>query len=502
MLPTYAEACVNFGILFKQQGRHKEAEDLFHRAENLKPTLWQARFNLGLVAEETKRHEEAITHYQHVLGLRPSYMETASWPEVHWRLANILASLERYADALPLAEAVVALDPSWTEMQLNTGVVLSKLGRHGEALAKFEQVASIEPQNVRAVHLLGTAYHALHQWEKALECYDRVATIDPGNADVQMDRALLSLLLGDYANGWAQHEKVLPEIHRNNPNVDSQVYRRAFTPDKYWRGEHLDGKILLIWSEQGLGDTLMMLRYLSKVRALGAGRIKVCCEESLVRIVESLPDVAETIPKQKATASIEFDRHCSILSLPFICCSRLDNLPNRTPYISIPEPPRTRWKDRLAGLPGLKVGLAWGGNRLLAKDAQRSIPLLAFQPLFAISGIAWINLQKGAPAAQLEQVETPIVDWMDECQDFQDTGALMEGLDLIISVDTSIIHLAGALGRPVWLLNRYESEWRWLLDREDSPWYPTLRIFRQATTNDWDSVIKRVARELQTRVGI
>lgn len=500
ILPTYAEACVNFGLLLKTLGRHKEAEELFLRAEHLKPTLWQARFNLGLLAEETNRREDAITHYQHVLGLHPPYMETASWPEVHWRLANIYASQERYAEALPLAEAVVAHDPSWTEMQLNTGVTLSKLGRHEEALSRYKQVVTIEPENVRATHLLGTAYQALHDWGEAQACYARVLALDPGNPDVKMDLALLLLLLGDYANGWALHEKALPDVHRNNPDVDSQIFRRTFKPEKYWHGEALDGKALLIWTEQGLGDTLMLIRYLPMIRALGVGEIRVCCEAPLVRIVAALPEVTETIPKQKANTSIKFDRHCSILSLPFVCGSRLDNLP-LPPYIIIPEVQQLRWKERLSSLPGLKVGLAWGGNRMLPKDRQRSIPLAEFQPLFDLPGITWINLQKGEPAAQLKEIETPLIDWMDQCQDFQDTGALMEALDLIISVDTSIIHLAGALGRPAWLLNRHESEWRWLLDREDSPWYPSLRIIRQPAANDWNSVIARVASDLQVRLA-
>jgi hypothetical protein len=248
----------------------------------------------------------------------------------------------------------------------------------------------------------------------------------------------------------------------------------------------------------------MMLRYMPLIKARGAGTLTVCCEPSIARLVRELPGVDAVIPKSPPLTAATFPQdiawHCSTMSLPFACGTRLTTIPNQVPYLAAPELP-VDLRSRLAALPGIKVGIVWGGNPQLAKDKLRSIPLREFGSLFAIPGISWLSLQKGESAAQLKDGDWPLHDWMDECQDFHDTAALLQGLDLVVTVDTSIVHLAGALARPTWLLNRHESEWRWLLDREDSPWYPTVRIFRQPSRGDWQSVIARLAGELKNLVS-
>jgi tetratricopeptide (TPR) repeat protein len=501
LLPSYAEAHVNLGNIFRQQKRYAEAQAHFAQAAALKPTLWQAHFNLGLVAEEAGHVDEAIRHYEHVLGMCPSYREDSAWPEVQWRLSNLYGSQGCYSEALPLAEEVVAHDPSWLEMHCNVGTALTMLGRNEEALARFSQVIATDPSNARAIHSLGIVHQSMHHWDEARKCYEQVAALDANQQDVQIDMAFLSLLLGDYENGWALHEQALPSIRRSDPAYDAQLFSNRPLPEKYWHGTHLDGGTLLIWSERGFGDTLMMFRYLSQLRECGAAKLIVACEQPLVPIARDLPGVAEVVSKSATDKEVRFDYHCSMLSLPFLCGTHLDTIPNHVPYISIPVAKQAAWQARLAELSGLRVGLVWAGNPRLSKDRLRSLPLEAFAPLFTVSGVSWVSLQKGSPSDQLTAVGWPIHDWMKECRDFQDTGALIENLDLVITVDTSIVHLAGALGRPTWLLNRYESEWRWLVDREDSPWYPSVRIFRQPSVFDWESVIERMAGELATLAG-
>ncbi len=498
--PGYAEAHVNLGHVRREQKRYAESEQLLLRAAALKPSLWQAHFQLGITAEAQGQLDEAIACYRHILEMRPSYLETQATPEVHWRLANLYAEQDRHADALQLMDELIAVVPDSIEAQCNRGTALNKLGRNEEALAQYRRVIAMNPDMATPIHFLGVVYEDMGQRKEALDCYERALALDPDHPDIRVTHALLLLLLGDYERGWAAHEAMLPRLcgKDNSAETDAQFFRRTFTPEKYWNGEPLNGGALLIWTEQGLGDTLMMLRYLPMIKDRGVGRIVVHCEKALVRLVDRLPAVDEVVLKPSPVDGLRFDRHCSTMSLPFLFQTRLDTIPNRVPYISVPDHATQRWKDRLALHSGLKVGLAWGGNKLLAKDRQRSIPLVKFAPLLGIAGVTWVSLQKGEPASQLKGVDWPIIDWMGECEDMQDTGALMEALDLVICVDTSVAHLAGALGRPTWLLNRFGSEWRWLLEREDPPWYPSLRIFRQPSPDDWDSVVSGAAAELST----
>lgn len=501
ILPSYAEAHVNLGVVLGQLQRYDEAEALFSQAAVLKPALWQAHLNRGIVAEETKRPGDAIEHYLHVLRMRPSYLESSSRPDVHWRLANLYASMGQFADALRVSEEIVVHSPSWIAVHLNIGAALSQLGRDDEALAKFEQIVSMDPQNTRALRNAGILHQRLGHWEQARTAFARAIVLDPDYAEARMDLAFLLLLLGEYEEGWTLHEQALPHMSRNNPQAEAQVFRKNFTPEKYWNGENLEGKKLLVWSEQGLGETLMMLRYMPLLKARGAGKIMVCCSKSLDRIVRDLPEVDEVVLQTDRIDDFVFDRHCSVMSLPFACETRVDSIPNQVPYISIPAASRAAWHTRLALLPGLRVGLAWSGDRRMARNWQRSVSLKQLAALFAVPGISWINLQKDESANQLKEVPWPIHNWMSECNDFQDTGALMQNLDLVITVCTSVVHLAGALGLPTLLLNRYESDWRWFADREVSPWYPTVRIFRQPSLGNWEDAVGHLADELRSFAG-
>lgn len=239
----------------------------------------------------------------------------------------------------------------------------------------------------------------------------------------------------------------------------------------------------------------MMMRYLPLLVKRNIKRLVVYSHPALKRVFANIPggNHIDVVPITEALPFDAFDLYCPIMSLPYLFKTRLDTIPNKVPYLFIPEEMKQWWRTRLAEITGVKVGLVWAGGKLASTDKNRSILIKKFALLTAMEGVRWVNLQKGQESGQLKELGWDLIDWMDECEDYLETAALVDQLDLVISVDTSVAHLAGALGKPVWLLNRFNSEWRWLLGREDSPWYPSMRIFRQRERGDWHGVIKQVA---------
>lgn len=343
----------------------------------------------------------------------------------------------------------------------------------------------------------GNALFVQQRIEEALVCYLQALAIDPDYGDAQWNVAVAALFLGDYATGFTYFEKRFAAGDKAHM-AHLQGVVAMMAGKRCWHGEKLRGENLLVWTEQGFGDSLMFLRFLAKFERPRDGRLLVACEPELVRTMAALPWVDEVVSKASPLSPDRFDVHCSLLSLPHRFGTTLATLPNAVPYLAVPAAMKQQWRARLSACAGLKVGLAWAGGKELASDALRSLALLAFAPLTELAGIRLVSLQKGEPARQLAASGWPVIDWMDECADFLDTAALVDNLDLVISADTAVAHLAGALGKPVWLLNRFDSEWRWMLGREDSPWYPSMRIFRQPVPHDWGSVMARIARELES----
>ncbi len=268
-----------------------------------------------------------------------------------------------------------------------------------------------------------------------------------------------------------------------------------------WRGESLQGKRVLVWTEQGLGDSVMMMRYLQPIRHLGVTWLAVCCEPELTRLMQGVTEVDEVFfDTGSEDWRKRFDFHCPMMSLPLAFGTRLETIPARIPYLAVPRDLKRKWSEKVSRLPPPRVGLVWAGGKQILADSRRSISLTSFLPLLKKRGISFVSLQKGPEASQLANVRRNIGNWMDECDDLLETAALIEQLELIISVDTSVAHLAGALGKTVWLLNRADSEWRWMLERNDSPWYPTMRIFRQQQPG-WKEVIRDIADALERALG-
>lgn len=366
----------------------------------------------------------------------------------------------------------------------NLGLCLRAQGRLEQAVVEYRKAGALLPTYAPAWSNLGLDLHKLGHLDQALEAFDRALALDANLTQARFSRALVQLTLGDYAQGWAGYES---RRHCLEYAAGYRLPAMAGSP-RPWQGESLAGKCLLLIAEQGIGDSLQFIRY-AKTLADQGGRIGLFVRQAhvagLLRNVHGLSDVyagGAVIPS--------CDYFCHLLSLPHRCGTRsLAAVPADVPYLEAPIDSRANWRRRLDAVPArLRVGLSWAGNPANPDDRNRSCSLEALTDLFEVPDVAWINLQLGAGREELRSMSTPIFDWADAQTDYAETAALMAELDLIITVDTSIAHAAGAMGRPVWILLQHSADFRWLLDRTDSPWYPSARLFRQPRAGGWPAV--------------
>jgi tetratricopeptide (TPR) repeat protein len=370
----------------------------------------------------------------------------------------------------------------------NLGLCLRAQGRLEEAVAEYRKALNLHPAYAPAWSNLGLDLHKLGHLDEALEAFNRALALEANLTQARFSRALVLLTRGDYAQGWAEYESRMrcPEYA-----AGYRLPPMAGTP-RPWQGEALAGKRLLLLAEQGIGDTLQFIRYASPLADQGARvglHVRQAHVAGLLRNVHGLSEVhtgEAVIPA--------YDYYCHLLSLPRLCGTRsLDAVPADVPYLAAPADRRAYWRQRLDAVPArLRVGLAWAGNPANPDDRNRSCSLHALAGLFDLPDVTWINLQLGAEREELRTMQTSILDWGDEQTDYAETAALMAELDLVVTVDTSIAHAAGAMGCPVWIMLQYLADFRWLLDRTDSPWYPTARLFRQPRIGDWPAVAVEV----------
>ena len=489
--PDNTDAWHLLGVIAHQIGEIGAAVDLIGQALRIQPSNPGFLNDLGNALADLGRLEEAERSYREALTFAPGYAPA------HYNLGIALQSLGRLEEAERSYRQASTLEPDYCEAHNNLGNLLKDSGRLDEAERSYRAALALRPGFADAHNNLGVVLQMLGRREEAERSYRQAMVLAPADPRIGLNCSILELLRGDYEHGLQHYEsRLLGGSEKTIGGLRRMLAR--LDGIQWWRGEDLAGRSLLIWTEQGFGDSLMMLRYLPQTRRRGAARVAVYCEPELVRAIRALPGVDEVIPKEQALPSGGFDCHCPAMSLPLRFGTRVDTIPRDVPYLRVPADSSRSWADRLARIGPPRVGLVWAGGGIFADDRRRSIGPATFARLLQVPGVSFVNLQKGAAAAQLLELGPGIADWMDECADFLDTAALVTHLDLVISVDTAVAHLAGALGKPVWLLNRFESEWRWLLDREDSPWYPTMRIFRQARRGDWDEVIARVASSLAT----
>lgn len=402
----------------------------------------------------------------------------------HVALGSIHASARRYVPAEAAFRRALALAPTLVDAEVNLGSALFYQGRLEEAVAAQRRALALQPRHIHALKNLAASLRALGDYGEALTVYRQAVAVAPQFADAHRDEALLLLLLGQFEQGWAKYEWRLRASTRGAAPIEGPR----------WNGERR-GTILL-QAEQGLGDTLQFLRYAPLV-AQRCDRVILNLPPSLARLSgDALSVAAERTTFAEPLP--EFDCHCTLLSLPGIFATSLDNMPACTSYLRAPPGASDSWRRAFASGTRMRVGVVWAGNPDHENDHNRSIPFAHLLPLFDECEIEFYSLQVGERAADLQAItDGKVTDLSGRLGDFGDTAGAIEALNLVISVDTAVAHLAGALGKPVWLLLPFVPDWRWLLDRDDSPWYPTMRLFRQARRGAWDEVVARVARELR-----
>ncbi|RAI43755.1 tetratricopeptide repeat protein [Rhodoplanes roseus] len=483
--------------------------------------IGRAQADLGAALMKDEKLDQGIAAYATAVALNPG--RAAEWlAEANYEMGRVLRNRgDNAAAAAALLEAT-ALRPDWSNAHSSLGMVLKDMGQLDDALRCQHRAVDLDPANPAAWTNLGTALHARDEFEtaeaahrkaialapgkvepysnlarllhdlgridEARALHDRAVACDPENATARFNRATALLLDGDYAAGFAEYE------WRRRRGVLTAAVRRFDEPE--WTGEPLTGRTLLLHAEQGLGDTLQFVRFVTTVAASAAAVVLQVQSPLVALLGQAFPGVSVIAAGEP---SPRFDCHLPLMSLPARLGTTLDTLPADVPYLFPSGPKRAAWRDRMAGRDGLKVGLVWAGNPKHRFDRRRSLPLAALLPHLPARGLALYSLQKevGPQDAAALALRSDIVDLSADLADFSDTAAAVAALDLVISVDSAVAHLAGALARPTWLLTPHALDWRWLRERSDSPWYPTMRLIRQRRAGDWANVLAQLGQGLR-----
>jgi tetratricopeptide (TPR) repeat protein len=476
----HAPAYCNRGAALAALNRNDEALASFDRAVALRPNDATMLNNRGMALGKLGRHREALESLNHAIELAP---DNAS---AHHNRGIALAELGNHDEALRDFDRAVELAPDFVHAHHSRGMTLAKLGRLDEAVASYDRGIALAPNLTKADHERGKVLTALGRYGQALESIDRAIALDPLASALQLAKGMALLRLGDYENGL--------ELYEWRWRGGAPVEVRQFTQPQ-WRGEAITDRTILLHAEQGLGDSMQMLRYLPMVKAKAA-QVILDMPGQLHPLLGRMAD--GIVLSEPGRPSTRFDVHCGLMSLPLAFGTRLDTIPARVPYLTVPPERMARWSTRLPRS-AYRVGLVWSGGVANPNNHARSIALDRFAPLLQVPGVTFVSLQREYREHDLAGLSRLPVERIDEAiADFGDTAAAIAQCDLVISVDTSVAHLAGALGKPVWLLLAFVPDWRWLLDRTDSPWYPTARLFRQDKIGDWDGVIAQVAEALSS----
>ncbi|TAD83836.1 MAG: tetratricopeptide repeat protein [Oscillatoriales cyanobacterium] len=493
-VPNCVQARINLGFLQQEKGELDAAIPHYREAWKLDQNIPQTAYNLAKIFEEKGQAQDAIEHYQKALAVQPDFVPA---------LINLAVALQENGELLEsvnLYRRALEVQPHSWEALNNLGTVLQEQGNLEDALEYYHKALELLPDFVEAINNLGRTFLEKGAVEDAIACYRRVISLNPEHASARLNLSLALLLVGDLENGFAEYEWrwKIKEFHTGHScfltGPDNTVSAREYRP--LWDGSDLQGKTILLHAEQGLGDSIQFVRYAAIVKKKG-GRVIVGCYPQLHRLFSTVDGIDLLIVKGEPIP--EFDVQAPMLSLPYILGTTKSTIPANTPYLTPPA------DCQFALLPGrkFKVGIVWAGNPKHRKNMQRSCSLSAFLPLLDVSGVSFYSLQKELSQADRTLLhQTSIVDLSPHLGDLADTAATIAQLDLVITVDTAVAHLAGALGKPVWILLAFSPDWRWLLEREDSPWYPTARLFRQSIRGDWEGVFGRVVQALGLAVSV
>lgn len=499
----YAEAYYNRGILHERFERFQEALADYRRAVELKPHYAKAHNNQGNILKKLGENKEALLSYANAIKANPQHAEA------YYNRGVIFKEECNYPEALICYQQAIALNSQYMEAYNNCGNVLIQLRRFEDALLHFQKAIQLNQNYAYAYNGQGNALMELKRFDDALLSYENAIllnssskanqaentlpnqkkrTPDADLADPYWNKAMLKILLGECEEGWKLYE------YRRHRSGQKESYPDYDQP--LWIGqETIKDKVLYIYPEQGLGDFIQFCRYIPLAEQLGA-KIVLKTPAALHSIIKAMELKARLADKDEKVTS--FDFHCPIMSLPLAFKTTLDSVPNTAPYLHADNAKKLYWKEKFANETRLKVGLVWSGSKDHKKDHDRSLRLEQLTPLLDLP-VAFYSLQKEvreedqATLSRLDQIQ----EYAEELNDFSDTAALVDNLDLIISVDTSVAHLAGAMAKDVWIMISYLPDYRWMLDRDDSPWYPTATLFRQPAIGDWESVIGNVKQALQ-----
>ena len=471
----------NLGLDLHRQNRLVEAESFYRNALALDPNFKEAWMNLGLAVLGQGRTDEALAYQRAALRLDPDNADAQNnLGMIHYRQGHI-------AEAENCFRSALRLRPDLGNAMLNLGSTRQIQNHVGEAEALFRGALTRGADPGRAKSNLALALMEQARPIEAEQCCREALSLRPDHAEARANLALALLTMGRLEEGWREYE--------SRWAVEAMAAPIPAFPQPRWTGQVLNGKTVLLYAEQGFGDTLQFCRYAPMVAAAG-GRVVLVVPKALRQIMQTLDGISLLLTDED-DALPAFDYHCPLLSLPFAFGTTADTIPAPVPYLHA-DP--VAWTSFLDQLPGLKVGVVWAGRsrteqpHAVAIDRRRSMRLADLEPILSVPGCSFVSLQLGPPAEQMAGLTDGVTlrDVSDRITDWADTAGLIAGLDLVIAVDTAVAHLAGALGKPVWLLNRFDSCWRWFLHREDTPWYPTLRQFRQTARGDWPGVIERV----------
>lgn len=477
IMPDHAETLSNRGNVLRELKRNEEALQSFDRALAIKPDHVEILSNRGVALQDLKRHEEALQSFDRALAIKPDHAEALS------NRGNALRSMERNDEAVQSYDRALAIRPGYAEALSNRGVALRDLMRIDEALQSYDRALAVRPDYAEALYNRGNALQDLRRHDEALQSFARALAIAPDYAEAHWNEGLCRLLIGDFANGWPKYE------WRWKTEIRSTTIRDFTHP--LWLGqESVEGKTVLLTSEQGFGDTIQFCRYAQQVAALGA-TVMLEVPPALESLLGTLGGVTRVLAAGETRPP--FDCYCPVASLPLAFNTDLTNI-LASAYLRADVEKAKSWNGKLAGGGAKRIGVVWSGR---SYPPNRSIPLVEFGKLIEIGSTCY-SLQKRVSTKDrvILRGRTDVQFFGDELTDFSDTAALIELMDLVITVDTSVAHLAGAMGKPVWILLNYNADWRWLLDRNDSPWYPTARLFRQTVLGDWATVIDEVGERL------
>jgi len=468
------------GMSHHQAGRLAEAERIYREILTEQPDYPEVLYLLGMLAAQVGKPDEAVELLRRAVRLKPDFAKA------HYNLGVVLRNQGQFEEAIAASRQAIRIEPDFAEAHANLGNALRDMGQLDQATASYRQAIGLKPDYAEAHNNLGSVLHDTGQFDEAIAAGRRAIKLKADFVQAHWNYAWLLLTLGEFEEGWKELEwrLRLPQWTRLG---------RDFSQAR-WTGQDPRGKTILLISDARFGDAMHFIRYAPLVAERGA-TVLLECQAELVPLLNRVQGISAVFARGERLPS--FDWQTPLLSLPLVFGTTVETIPAEVPYLSAPPDRITRWAQRLARESSFRVGLVWAGN-----DGQnaRSCSLATFGPLAAVPGVTFYGLQKGPEASQPVPPGLRLIQMGEELGDFADTAGLVSNLDLVISVDTSVVHLAGGMARPVWTLVPFNPGFQWLRGRADSPWYPTMRLFRQPSRGDWDSVIAQVADALSHRI--